>query len=252
MLSGLVLRKSIQIGACVLAVAIQAALCWAECVEVQRQPAVPLESSAVVRLAVVDKGKPAAGAKLEFYLLDSGRRPEEPTLTLVSDEFGWIKSPTLADGRYEVVASTEDNLRADLALDVSSHYGRTPSAFKMELFPADPQDVDPEKATLEKVPITNHLEVFRGTVTDQSGAVIPGAKIRIYRRGTGDEKVLQTLKAGKCAASCEKAGQFETKLDPGTYVAEFLYQGFAPKLVGFEIVSSGSRQIDVVLELGHC
>ena len=63
---------------------------------------------------------------------------------------------------------------------------------------------------------------------------------------------MQTLTAGNCAASCEKAGQFETKLDPGTYVAEFLYQGFAIKLVGFEIVSAGSRQIDVVLQVGYC
>ena len=199
----------------------------------------------MVRLAVVDKGKPAAGAKLEFYLFDSGKRPEAPTLTLASDEFGWIKSPKFSDGRYEVVATAEHNLRAELFLDVSSHYGNTPSAFKMELIPGDPLDADPEPATIEHLPIASHVEVFRGTVTDQSGAVIPGARIRIFRRGTASAKVLATLKAGK-------AGEFETRLDPGIYIAEFRSSGFAAKLVGFEIVSFSSEQMAVTLVIASC
>lgn len=239
------LRKPFQFGACVLAIAFQVVSCWAECVEVQPHPWVPFESSAVVRLTVVDKGKPAAGAKLEFYLFDSSKRPEEPALTLVSDEFGWIKSPKLSDGRYKVIATAEHNLRAELFLDVSSHYGNTPSAFKMELLSGDPLDANPEPATIEHLPIASHLEVFRGTVTDQSGAGIPGAHIGVFRRGPEPTKVLATLNAGK-------AGEFEARLDPGIYIAEFRAPGFATKLVGFEIVSFSSEQMAVTLVVGSC
>jgi hypothetical protein len=125
------LKSLSQIGVYVLAVALQPTLCSAECVEVEPVPSISFESGPVVRLAVVDKEGPVAGANLEFYLFDSGDRPEKATLTLVSDEFGWIKSPKLSDGRYEVVATAEHNLRADLRLRVSSHDGNM--AFKMEL-----------------------------------------------------------------------------------------------------------------------
>jgi hypothetical protein len=68
---------------------------------------------------------------------------------------------------------------------------------------------------------------------DPSGAVIPRARIRIFRRGIEPTKVVETLQAGD-------AGEFEAKLDAGSYVASFSAQGFAAKLVGFEIVSPDS------------
>lgn len=237
------LKKLIQIGAYVLAVALQATLCSAECVDVQPIPSVSFESGPVVRLGVVNEDKPVAGANVEFYLFDSGDRPEKPTLTLVSDEFGWIKSPKLSDGRYEVVATAEHNLRADLRLEISSQYGSM--AFKMELLPGPPRDADPETATLAQVPIGNDLELFRGRVVDPTGAAIPGVRIRIFRRGVDPRKVVETLEAGK-------AGEFETKLDAGSYVASFSAQGFAVKLVGFEIVSPDSGPLTVILDIGSC
>ena len=261
------MKKPIQIGTCALAIAVQAVLCSAECVVVQPADIVPsrvlpdtfavipLLSSRVVRLTVVGKGKPALGAKVEFYSFGSGGRSKEPTLTLVSDKFGWIKSPKLSDGQYEIVATTAHDLRADLLLDVSSHYGKTPMAFKMELLPinppyaapqlATPALTAPEIATLQQVPIENHLQVFRGTVVDPTGAVIPGATIHIFRQGTGPMKLLKAVESGK-------SGEFETKLDPGTYVASFSSSGFAVKRIGFEIVFSGSEQLIVTLKLGIC
>lgn len=237
------MRKLIQIGAFVLAIAGQASLCWAESVTVER--VVPLDSSGVVRLAVVNNGKPMAGVKVEFYLSDSGVRPETPTLTLVSDESGWIKSAKLADGHYQVVATAEHNLQADLFLNVASHYRNKPSSFKMELGPAPPSVADLERERLEETPIASHLQVFGGSIFDLSGAAIPGASIRIFRRGTGPLVLVETLKAGK-------SGEFEAKLDSGTYVAKFNCLGFAEKLVGFEIVSSGSEQLTVTLNLASC
>jgi hypothetical protein len=253
----------IQIGACVLAVTIQAAaLCLAECVEVVVAPEVvvvptrflpdnsaliPFLSSRVVRLALIDDGKPTAGAKVELYLIGSSGRAEKPIVILVSDRSGLIKSPKLSEGLYEIVAMAESKHRADILLEISSHYGRRATAFKMELQPIDVphvvrQHVAPQVATFPNVAIENHLQVFRGTIVDPSGAVIPGASIHIFRQGTEHATLVQELKAGQ-------SGEFEAKLDYGTYVAQFSSPGFSTKLLGFEILDSASEALTVTLKV---
>ena len=260
------LKRMIQIGACVLAITFQAALCSAECVVVEPDgplglpvvipsrflpydsALIPFLSSRVLKLALVDDGKPIAGAKVEFYSIGSGARAEKLAATLVSDEFGLIKSPKLPDGHYEIVGTADRSLRTALLLDISSHHGKRATALKMDLRPVNasyvaPKFVAPQPLRFQQVAIEDHLEVFRGTILDQTGAVIPGASIRIFRQGTESAGLVQELKSGQ-------SGEFETKLDPGTYVAQFSSPGFAAKLLGFEIGDLGSEQLIVTLKIG--
>ena len=71
---------------------------------------------------------------------------------------------------------------------------------------------------------------INGTVTDSSGAVIPGASVKIVDRGTGIASVLQTTSSGFYN---------EPNLDPGTYDVYFAAPGFA------------SVKTDTLVDVGH-
>ena len=253
------MKLQIQIATCLLFVAGTARAAEAVVsVEVQT----PLKSGPVSRIVVALNGKPAPGAKVEVYKEqrsavstqqsakrkdnsgspgDEGARGEIPILTLTCDEYGWLKTPKLADGQYSFVAQAGENLRADLVLDVSSPGGTM--AFRMDLHSWVPERPGVGLTNPEKVPITKRLEVFRGTVTDQTGAVIPKVSIRLVRKEAGGTKVVNEIKSGS-------SGDFEAQLAPGTYVAIFSASGFKIYAVGFEIAPDGSRRLDVKLEVG--
>ena len=145
------MKLQIQIAACLLFVAGAVRAAKPVVSEVRQ---IPLKSGPVARIVVALNGKPAPGAKVDVYkeqhsavstqqsakskdnggsLGDEGVRGETPVFTLVCDEYGWIKTPKLPDGRYELVAQAGGNLRASLVLDVSSRDGTM--AFEMDLRP---------------------------------------------------------------------------------------------------------------------
>src|ERR1039458_6349239 len=69
-----------------------------------------------------------------------------------------------------------------------------------------------------------------GTVTDPSGAVVPGATVKIVNRGTGITQVLTTTSTGLFN---------KPNLDPGTYDVIFEANGFR------------TMQTDVLVDVGH-
>lgn len=217
---------------------------------------IPLKSTPLMRIAVALNSKPAPGAGVEFYRYAQSRRPETPTFILRSDRQGWLKTPKLSAGLYEVMVHAGDTLQADVFLEVSSRYGRHATAFAIDLQPTSPApwvfaviETDETRATnvdvaqAAKTPITERLQAFRGVVTDPSGAVVPGADIQIIQTGPGRPKILNGITSGR-------AGDFEARLEPGTYVAVFMEPGFKSKFVGFEIATDGSERLEVTLEIG--
>lgn len=219
----------------------------------------PLASGTAVRIAVVSNGKPLSGAKVELYRYGLGGRPNTPILTLLCDKHGWVKTSKLSSGMYELAVHADNNLQANLLLQVSSRYGNRPVAFGMELRPSNPVPVRPDIAEAddipaanrpqvdlteaEKVPITDRLQVFRGVVTDPIGAVLPKAIIQLVAKEASGTKILDQIKS---AAD----GEFEAQLSPGIYVAIFSVRGFKNKVIGFEISPEGTGLLKVTLEIG--
>ncbi len=85
---------------------------------------------------------------------------------------------------------------------------------------------------------------LRGTVTDPSGAVVPGARIRVLEPATGI--VVRTV-------TSDKGGYFEIPaLNPGTYSLRAECCGFAEFVANDLILDSGHvRRIDVALSVPH-
>src|SRR5690242_9923969 len=67
---------------------------------------------------------------------------------------------------------------------------------------------------------------IQGTVTDPSGAVVPGAKVTITNNGTGQTQTLNTNGSGLYSAG---------SLQPGSYTVEVTKQGFSTQKVGMTV-----------------
>src|SRR5262245_14723009 len=63
---------------------------------------------------------------------------------------------------------------------------------------------------------------LQGSVTDQSGAVVSGAKVTVRNQATGFERIVQTGSNGNYQAAA---------LPPGVYQVEAQAQGFAPQAI---------------------
>jgi hypothetical protein len=81
-----------------------------------------------------------------------------------------------------------------------------------------------------------------GTVTDPSGAAVPGARVVIVNNGTGVSTAVQTNQSGNYSV---------THLLPGTYTVTFSKQGFRPRLQQNVTVAVGTATpVNAVLQLG--
>ena len=204
-------------------------------------------ASRSVRIAVVFDRKPVPGAKVEFFTYDSSNRPREtPALVMACDEYGWLKSPLLAPGRYDVRASAGDKLQGNLQLRVSGDVGKSALAFKLVLF------AQPDRFEIsEKQSIPEPLREFRGVVNDPTGGLIPGARIEIYQQENGARKLITRVQSGTLNDCVENpsacSGSFFARLAPGNYVAFFASPGFRSKAVIFTIDNSGSASSTVVV-----
>jgi len=81
-----------------------------------------------------------------------------------------------------------------------------------------------------------------GTVTDQAGAAVPGAKVEIRNLGTSETRVL----------SSDAGGQFTAnQLAPGQYSLTVTYTGFKTFVTGnITLVGSQRAEYDAKMELG--
>jgi Carboxypeptidase regulatory-like domain len=84
---------------------------------------------------------------------------------------------------------------------------------------------------------------IQGTVTDQSGAVVPGAKVVVRNVGTGLERNAQTGADGTYSVS---------ELPIGTYSATVSQAGFQSSITGGVVVDVASaRRVDAELKAGQ-
>jgi Carboxypeptidase regulatory-like domain len=214
----------------------------AECVLVP-----PLESSSHVRISVVLGGKPLKGARVIFYRVsqhecicatDVGRGNPmviPSSASQMTDENGIVYLPELTPGEYDIGATLNDVATVFLGLHVTGNPEVT----------TFPMDLTEQVQRVEKAPILFHVEAFRGTVIDPTGATLPEASIVVVKRGTQAKDLALTGKA-------DASGHFSAQLAEGSYIAVFFVRGFRPAIVPFEVARGGANQLSVSLNVGGC
>jgi hypothetical protein len=156
--------------------------------------------------------------------------------TELTDENGIADLPELTPGVYDVavtlngVAST-----AFVGLQVT----RDPKVTTI------PMDLTQQVQRVEEVPILFHVEAFRGTVKDFSGATLPAANIVVVKRGSQAKDVALMSKA-------DADGNFSAQLAEGSYIAVLFVLGFRPAIAPFEVATGGASQLSINLNPGGC
>ena len=154
----------------------------------------------------------------------------------ITDENGIASLAELAPGEYEVAATLNGVASTPF---VGLHVTSNP---KVTTFP---MDLTEQVQRVEKAPILFHVEAFRGTVTDPSGAMLPGASIVVVKRGTQAKDLALTGKA-------DASGHFSAQLAEGSYIAVFFVLGFRPAIAPFEVARGGASQLSISLNPGGC
>jgi hypothetical protein len=226
-------RKALAI-ACFL---LFATLAFGGCVEVT-SPAKALESSGHVRIVVLLNGRRMDRARVYFCTPGA-----DSCISVVTGDDGIATPPPLTHGYYTVAAELTDGSTGDLFLQVSDSIEKT-STFLMDLTKSF-NAAQKALAESDKLPIRERVEVFRGAVRDPSGAILPRANIKIFRRGSADRTAAQMIKS-------DDRGQFSAQLGEGAYVAFFSFPGFRTEVVPFEIAAQGTKEMLVKLQVGRC
>jgi hypothetical protein len=207
----------------------------------------PLESSRHVRIYVVLGGKPLNGAKVilrpehECNCATDVLRgnPMDTTLipsTEMTDENGIANLPELTPGEYDVAVTVND---VASTASVGLHVTSDPKVTTI------PMELTQQVQRVEEVPILFHVEAFRGTVKDPSGATLPGASIVVVKRGSQAKDVALMSKA-------DANGNFSAQLAEGSYIAVFFLLGFRPAIGPFEVARGGASQLSISLSPGGC
>jgi Carboxypeptidase regulatory-like domain len=211
-----------------------------ECVVVE-DTSKPQEASSHVRVAVILGNKPLKGVKVDFY-----QPPSQLRYSVSTDENGFAAPPELASGDYNVVATLNDDVSTTLWLRVVGKEGVT--ALSMDLTAPIQQSqlmLDAAKRKAEELPIREHVRRFQGTVIDFSGAIVPGARIEVMRKGPREKNVILQIKT-------DAKGTFSAPLQEGSYIAFFFTQGFRTEIVPFEVKKDGSGEMRIALTIGRC
>ncbi|MGB8986345.1 MAG: carboxypeptidase-like regulatory domain-containing protein, partial [Candidatus Sulfotelmatobacter sp.] len=82
---------------------------------------------------------------------------------------------------------------------------------------------------------------FRGVVQNESGAVIPHAKIRVLRKSSDKEDLAKI--------QSDEKGQFSLRLDRGTYLAVFQIPGFKNQVLGLKVANDGWDAFRLTMEI---
>ena len=95
-------------------------------------------------------------------------------------------------------------------------------------------------APVARAQATNEAGAIQGTVTDQTGAVVPGAKVTIVDTARGTERVLNTTSAGLYSSEA---------LQPGTYQVHISAAGFTSAVITLTVqvgqTANGSIRLGV-------
>jgi hypothetical protein len=194
-----------------------------------------------VRLTLKSNGKGTADVKISVLTAD-----DQLLCSLSSRDRTVVFLPPLAPGKYHIAASDKSDLRADLYLIVSAKAGDKPNEFMMQLTVKSPPPPSFEEllSIAEKLPASETLGKFVGTVRDPSGASVRGCQVQIFEKGFRDKQHTVNLIS-------DDQGHFSATLADGNYTAVFSIAGFRIRLLHFEILPEGNRkEVTVRLELG--
>jgi len=225
-------KRPAIISACCLLLAVVAC---AESVEVGTLK--PQESSRNVRITVLLKGKALKLARVSFCTVTGAIA----CFSAYTGNHGVAVPHALALTTYHVVALFEDGLSSDLYLHISPQGKAT--AFTMDLTPAF-KTAQALLTAAEKLPVREIVREFTGSLQDPSGAMIPGANIKVVRRGSADKADALRLKS-------DANGHFSAQLTDGVYIAFFSSPGFRTEIVPFEVAAQGEKEMLVKLQLGN-
>jgi hypothetical protein len=218
------------ISACCL---LLAGMAMAESVEVGTAKAE--ESSRNVRITVVLNGKPLKLARVEFCTTTG----KQICFTVLTGDNGVAVPQALALTTYHVFALFEDDLSSDLYLHASPQGKAT--SFAVDLTPSFKAG-QAVLAAAEKLPIREIVREFTGSVQDPWGAMIPGANIKVVRKGSTD-------KANPLRLKSDANGRFSAQLIDGVYIAVFSSPGFRTEIVPFEVARQGEKEMLVKLQI---
>ena len=251
----------------VVIVAIASSSTRAESVTVTADPSPLPYVKPGAQVTVLFDGKPAPGAKVhiwrhyrnaESYLLDT-------------DDAGRVKLPELPAGSYSIAASSDGNLPQGGVVDVcmiecsenlsdvtelafdslrGPIYAIDRSALGMseitiEIAPDRTPGFMEAMASAEQEPAAFTLREFSGVVTDQTGAVIPGASVEVVRK---QDKEIQLVSA----LTTDRVGGFSARLDYGDYYVLVAAQGFKSRELHVAITPQGSPdKAQITLAVGE-
>jgi hypothetical protein len=216
---------------------------FAECVEVG--PSNPLLSAANVQITVNLDGKPLPLANLVISVV--AKDGEQFLFSASADAYGVARLSDLKPGRYHVIGMGRNGIESDIFLDVSATAEKRVSYFSLNLLGPAESARHLAMALAGKMPVSEHLREFTGTVQDQSGAGIANAVVEIYRDGDGKQA------STTVSLTVDEAGRFSTKLPYGVYRAIVRSDGFKPYPVVFEILQDGdAKDLSVVLKVASC
>jgi 5-hydroxyisourate hydrolase-like protein (transthyretin family) len=241
----------------VVIVAIASSSTRAESVTVTADPSPLPYVKPGAQVTVLFDGKPAPGAKVhiwrhyrnaESYLLDT-------------DDAGRVKLPELPAGFYSIAASSDGNLPQGGVVDVcmiecsenlsdvtelafdslrGPIYAIDRSALGMseitiEIAPDRTPGFMEAMASAEQETAAFTLREFSGVVTDQTGAVIPGASVAVDCKRNGKDQLVSAL-------TTDSAGGFAAQLNPGDYYVLVAAQGFNSQALHVAIAPLGSLE----------
>ncbi len=158
-----------------------------------------------------------------------------------TDLTGKACPPALPNGRYRLFASTA-KLDATLNLTVTKAEAKI-VPLTMELINHDQPSAEAlMRNSLDQAPLKVWLKTFRGVVQDRTGALIPKAKVGVWRRELlGDKPAFET--------QSDERGRFDLPLAGGRYVAVIQRPGFRDCVFGFEVGDRGWNAVSLTMTL---
>src|SRR6266545_1077981 len=98
-------------------------------------------------------------------------------------------------------------------------------------------------AMLPRLALAQNAGSLRGTVSDSTGAIVPGANVTLANEAT---------RSTRTAVTDGKGGYFFAAVDPGTYTLTVEISGFKTGVYkGIKINASDTRGLDAVLQVGQ-
>ena len=162
-----------------------------------------------------------------------------------TDSRGTATIADLPEGTTCVTAFGEGHLTSRPCLALPARAANEVSSFHMGLAPRPwwPQSPEDKVDALEQSPPTATVASLEGTILDPLGELIPGAEVRVYKRGTYPQNPIAVLKTNE-------RGQFAASLEPAIDTVIFRRRGFRTEFIGLEIrPDGGDKELRETLQL---